>query len=43
MDYVRLAREEGLDAANGTYRIKWEKTGGKSIDRGSGSGADAGW
>ncbi len=43
MDYVRIALEDGLEEANSTYRIRWEKSGGKSIDRGSGSGADASW
>ena len=43
MDYVRIAQEEGLDAANDTYRIRWERESGVSIDRGSGSAADAGW
>lgn len=43
MDYVRISQEEGLDAANDTYRVRWERESGVSIDRGSGSAADAGW
>lgn len=43
MDYVRIALEDGLDEANNTYRIRWKKSGGKTIDRGQNSGADANW
>lgn len=38
MDYVRIAQEESLEAANDTYRIKWSKQDGSTIDFG-GDGA----
>lgn len=43
MDYLRIAREDGLEAANDAYRIRWEATDGIEIDRGSGSGAETDW
>lgn len=43
MDYIRIVQEEGLDAANSTYTIKWEQSGGKTLDRGAKSAGDAGW
>lgn len=43
MDYVRLACDEGLDVANETYRIKWELSDGKTIDRGVDSAGNADW
>jgi hypothetical protein len=43
MDYVRLAVDEGLSVANDTYRIKWEKSDGKSIDRGTDSAGETNW
>lgn len=43
MDYVRIAQQEGLEVANSTYKVKWSKTGGVSINRGSGSAANADW
>lgn len=43
MDYLRIVFEDGLDAANNTYRIKWSQTEGKTLDRGVGSAAKARW
>lgn len=44
MDYVRLAQEEGLSEANDVYEIKWDKSGGKTLEPyTSNSAAEADW
>lgn len=43
IDYIRIAIEEGLKAANRQYRILWKQNTGRSILPASGSAADDGW
>lgn len=43
MDYVRIALEDGLQAANNEYRIKWDSENRKTIDRGVDSAAGVEW
>lgn len=44
MDYVRIAIEDGLDAANDVYHIKWQKSNGSTITRGKpGSASEGDW
>jgi hypothetical protein len=43
MDYIRLAVNDSLSAANRQYRVLWEKRGGRSIIPAGGPAGDADW